>query len=222
VDAEIEHNGARFHFIDTAGIRRKGKTRLMAEKLSVIQARKHLERADIALLVMDAEEGVTALDATIAGYAHESNRSVVLIVNKWDRVKGSPALARQFSETIRRRMKFLRYAPIVFISALKGQRLGTLWQTIMDVATSRNQRISTSEMNAFLKGVDFARLPGYRGRQLRIFYLTQADTAPPTFVAFTSHRGKMHFTYERFLENRIRETFGFKGSPIVIRWRLKN
>jgi GTP-binding protein len=221
VEEEVEREGVRFRFVDTAGIRRKGKTHLLAEKLSVIQARKHLERADLALLVIDAQEGISALDAHIGGYAHESSRSVILVLNKWDAVKKGPAAVREYTQALRRRMKFLDYAPIVFISALKGQRLESLWQSIEEVADARRRRISTSEMNVFLKEVDLNRLPISRARPLRIYYLTQASVSPPTFVAFTNRAGQLHFSVERFLANRIREKFGFQGSPIVIKSRSR-
>src|SRR5271157_3425160 len=148
VDAQFERDGLRFRLIDTAGIRRKGKTKLLAEKLSVIQARKHLERADVALLMLDAPEGITALDAHIGGYAHESRRSVIIVVNKWDLVKNGTM--NDYVQAIRRRMKFLDYAPILFISALSGQRLGNLLKTIVEVAEARKLRVTTSEMNQFL------------------------------------------------------------------------
>ena len=219
VDAEVERDGLRFRFIDTAGIRRKGKTRLLAEKLSVIQARKHLERSDVALLMIDATEGVTALDTHIGGYAHESRRSVVIVVNKWDLVKKRSTTTQDYTAAIRRRLKYLDYAPIVFISAEKGQRVGKLVQTIADVAASRRTRVPTAEMNRFLAELDLARVPGPSHRPLRIYYLTQAGVAPPTFIAFTNRPGKLHFSVERYLENRIRERFDFPGTPIVIRSR---
>ena len=222
VDAEVERDGLVFRFVDTAGIRRKGKTKLLAEKLSVIQARKHLERADVALLLIDALEGVTAVDAHIGGYAHESGRSVVLVINKWDAVPKGPDTAREYTETVRRRMKFLGYAPIVFVSALTGERLKKLADTIVQVAAGRRQRVSTAEMNRFLEQINLERIPapaGPGGRPLRIYYLTQAGVEPPTFVAFTNRSGKLHFSVERNLENRLREKFGFVGAPIVIKSR---
>ncbi len=219
VDAEFQRDGLHFRFVDTAGIRRKGKTKLYVEKLSVIQARKHLEQADVALLVLDATEGVTALDTHVGGYAHESRRSVLLVVNKWDALQKGPTTTRDFTELLRRRMKYLDYAPIVFISALRGQRLGTLLKTLAEVAEARGRRVSTAEMNRFLAEVDFDRAPTPAGRPTRIYYLTQGGVAPPTFVAFTNHPGKLHFSFERFLENRIRERFGFLGTPIVIKSR---
>jgi len=219
VDAEFERDGLRLRLIDTAGIRRKGKTKLLAEKLSVIQARKHLERADVALLMLDGVEGVTALDTHIGGYAHESRRSVIIVVNKWDAVKKSPAMTQDYLRTVRQRMKFLAYAPVIFISALHSQKLGILLQTITQVAEARCKRVSTSEMNQFLKEVDFERAPTPAGKPARIYYLTQGGVAPPIFVAFTNRPGKLHFSFERFLENRIRERFGFLGTPIVIKPR---
>src|SRR5208283_700511 len=190
VDAELERDGLHYRFVDTAGIRRKGKTKLLAEKLSVIQARKHLERADVALLMLDGPEGITALDTHIGGYAHESRRSVIIVVNKWDLVKKGPATTRDYIQVIRERMKFLAYAPIVFISALAGQRLGNLLKTITQVAEARRVRVSTSEMNQFLKELDFERAPTPAGKPTRIYYLTQGGVAPPVFVAFTNRAGK--------------------------------
>ncbi len=221
VDAELEADGRRFRFVDTAGIRRKGKTKLLAEKLSVIQARKHLERVDVALLILDAQEGVNALDTHIGGYAHESRRSVIIVVNKWDAIKKGPTTTQDFTREIRERMKYLDYAPIVFISALRGQRLGSLLQTIAQVAEARQLRVSTAEMNRFLAEVDFERATSPSGKPTRLYYLTQAGVAPPIFVAFTNRSGKLHFSFERFLENRIRERFGFLGTPIVIKSKAR-
>jgi len=220
IDAEFECDGLRYRLVDTAGIRRKGKTHLLAEKLSVIQARKHLERADVALLILDAVEGVTALDTHIGGYAHESHRSVVVVVNKWDAIPKGPTTTRDYTEIIRQRMKYLDYAPIVFLSALKGQRLGDLLKALAAVAAARRARVTTAEMNRFLEEVDLERASSPAGKPMRVYYLTQAGVAPPVFVAFTNRPGKFHFSFERFLENRIRERFGFVGTPIVIKSRL--
>jgi len=219
VDAEYERDGLHFRFVDTAGIRRKGKTKLLAEKLSVIQARKHLEKVDVALLMLDAQEGVTALDTHIGGYAHQSRRSVVIVVNKWDAIRKGPTTSRDYTQLIRRSMKYLDYAPIAFISALRRQRLGALLKTITEVAEARCRRIGTAEMNRFLQEVDFERATVPAGRPARVYYLTQAGVAPPTFVVFTDRPGRLHFAFERFLENRIRERFGFVGTPIVIKSR---
>lgn len=219
VDASFERDGQRFLFIDTAGIRRKGKTKLLAEKLSVIQARKHLERADVALLVLDAAEGVSALDTHIGGYAHESHRSVVIVVNKWDAVQKGPNATGEFARQIRNQMKYLDYAPIVFISALRGTRVAKVLDALVEVATARRKRVTASDMNKFMKETDFERATSPGSRSFRIFYLTQVGASPPTFVAFTNRAGKFHFSFERFLENRIRERFGFAGTPIVIKSR---
>ena len=226
VDAVVERQDQRYRFIDTAGIRRKGKTKLMAEKLSVVMARKHLEAADVALLVIDASEGVTALDATIGGYAHESGRSVVIVVNKWDqlgpqRQDGKPAAdPALFEKQLRSALKYLSYAPVLFISATSGKNVNRVFSTVERVAAERRKRISTGEMNRFLQSVDFERAssPGYK---MRIQYLTQVAVSPPTFVAFTNRSGKLHFSYQRFLENQIRRSFGFEGTPIWIKARGK-
>jgi GTP-binding protein len=193
----------------------------LAEKLSVIQARKHLEGADVALLILDAQEGVNALDTHIGGYAHESRRSVIIVVNKWDAIKKGHTTTEDFTAEIRERMKYLDYAPIVFISALRGQRLGSLLQAIAKVAEGRQLRVSTAEMNRFLAEVDFDRATSPSGKPTRLYYLTQAGVAPPIFIAFTNRSGKLHFSFERFLENRIRERFGFAGTPIAIKAKAR-
>jgi GTPase len=228
VDEVVEHNGAQYRFVDTAGIRRKGKTHMMAEKLSVIMARRHLEAADVALLIIDATEGVTSTDATIGGYAHESGRSVIIVVNKWDlvttaRTDGKPPADRNiFEEQIRRVLKYLDYAPIVFLSAAHRTNLHRLYEAITLVATERRKRVSTGQMNRFLERVDFQRATVPASKKVRIYYMTQAAVAPPTFVLFTDRQVRLHFSYERFLENQIREAFGFAGSPIWFKVRARN
>jgi GTP-binding protein len=240
VDEIVERNGKRFRFIDTAGIRRKGKTHLMAEKLSVVMARKHLEAADVALLVIDATEGVSQLDASIAGYAHESGRSMIIIVNKWDLViSGKERTGRQtkssrmqenkrpgdraaYEQRVRDALKFLAYAPILFVSASSGKGTEKIFPMLEEVATERRRRIGTGEMNRFLKHVDFERASVPARQQVRIFYMTQAAVAPPTFVIFTDRKVKLHFAYQRFLENQIRHAFGFVGTPIWIKNRARD
>jgi GTP-binding protein len=225
VDEVIEKNGKIYRFIDTAGIRRKGKTHLMAEKLSVVMARKHLEAADVALLIIDAQEGVTSSDATIGGYAHESGRSVIIVVNKWDligpgRKDGKPAADRTvFEEQARHALKFLEYAPIVFISAASGKNLDNLLKALALVSDERRRRISTSQMNKFIDRVDFDRASVPYRQKVKIFYMTQSNVSPPTFILFTDKDVKLHFSYERFLDNQIRKAFGFVGSPIWIKNR---
>lgn len=240
VDEVVERSGKVFRFIDTAGIRRKGKTHLMAEKLSVVMSRKHLEDADIALLVIDATEGVTALDATIAGYAHESGRSLILIINKWDLVTTGKKRAisqskaariqdarrpndqHQYLARLRHSLKFLNYAPALFVSASTGKNVDKIFPLLEEVAAERRKRITTGEMNRFLKTVDFERASVPMRQRIRILYLTQAAVAPPTFILFTDRAVKLHFSYQRFLENQIREAFGFVGTPIWIKVRARN
>jgi len=246
--------------IDTAGIRRKGKTRLMAEKLSVVMARKHLEAADIALLVIDATEGVSQLDAAIAGYAHESGRSVIIVVNKWDlwgqegkrdaggRSAGSgqvllrtgcgpenkpartgasaphkqmPHDRAGYEQRLRYSLKFLNYAPVLFISAETGAGTHKIFPLLEQVAAERTKRISTSAMNRFLATVDFDRASVPVRQRVKILYMTQAAVAPPAFVLFTNRAVKLHFSYQRFLENQIRRAFGFLGTPIWIKNRAR-
>ena len=223
IDEVVEHGDKRYRFIDTAGIRRKGKTHLMAEKMSVVMARKHLEEADVALVVIDAVEGVSALDANIAGYAHESGRSVVVVVNKWDLVTtargdGKPAAdSRLYEEQVRRVLKFLEYAPVIFVSAMNGKNVKRVFETVERVARERWRRVTTGEMNRFLKTVDFERASVPMKNRIKIYYMTQAAVAPPTFILFTDKDVKLHFSYQRFLENQIRETFEFEGAPIWIK-----
>jgi GTPase len=240
VDEVLERDGRRFRFLDTAGIRRKGKTHLMAEKLSVVMARKHLESADIALLVIDATEGVTALDTTIAGYAHESGRSVIVLVNKWDLMRrgaskpvGRSKAARlansqrlhdrsAFEQRLRERLKFLDYAPVLFISAATGAGMEKLFPLLVRVAEERRKRIPTSEINRFLERVDFERASVPMRQRVKIYYITQAAVAPPTFILFTDRPVKLHFSFERFLENQIRHAFGFLGTPIWLKNRARD
>jgi len=228
VDELVEASDGRvYRLIDTAGIRRKGKTKLMAEKLSVVMARKHLEAADVALLVIDALDGVTAVDAHIAGYAHESGRSLIVLINKWDlagpeRSDGRrPADRELYEKQARAALKFMPYAPILFISATSEKYTAKIFSTLATVAAERRKRISTGEMNRFLKRVDFERAGVPVSKRVRIYYLTQAQVAPPTFVLFTDRAVKLHFSYQRFLENQIRKAFGFVGTPIWIKNRAR-
>ncbi len=228
VDEVLEYKGKQLRIIDTAGIRRKGKTNLLAEKLSVIMARRHLEAADVSCLVIDAQEGVTAADATIGGYAHESGRSVVIVINKWDlvttaRTDGKPHADRTvYEEQVRDHLKYLDYAPMVFISAAEGKGVHRVLEAVERVAAERRKRITTGQMNRFLEKVDFERATVPMNKRLRIFYMTQAAVAPPTFILFTNRDVDLHFSYQRFLTNQIREAFGFEGSPIWFKVRARN
>jgi GTPase len=234
VDEVVERGGHRFRFVDTAGIRRKGKTKLMAEKLSVIMARKHLEAADVSLLVIDATEGVAALDANIGGYAHESGRSVIIVVNKWDLmtkvdVDGMrlldgkpPADQKAYEQDVRDALKYLDYAPLLFISAADGKNIEAVFKKVELVARERRKRVTTGQMNRFLEKVDFQKASVPMNKRVRIYYMTQAAVAPPTFVLFTDKDVKLHFSFERFLGNQIRENFGFIGSPIWFKIKARN
>ncbi len=238
VDEVVKRDGHDFRFIDTAGIRRKGKTKLMAEKLSVIMSRKHLEAADVALLMIDATEGVTAADANIGGYAHESGRSVVIVVNKWDLMApskdqlgpdgkrlsdGKPAADQKvYEEQVRDALKYLDYAPIVFVSAVEAKGVEQVFKKVELVARERRKRISTGAMNRFLEQIDFQRASVPMSKRVKIYYMTQAAVAPPTFVLFTDRDVKLHFSYERFLANEIRGAFKFIGSPIWFKVRARN
>ena len=239
VDEIVERKGHLFRFVDTAGIRRKGKTKMMAEKLSVIMARKHLEAADVSLLVIDAQEGVTNIDANIGGYAHESGRSVIIVINKWDlmttgRTDGKPpADQKVYAQQVRDALKYLDYAPLLFISAAPGddgdepragepRGIGEVFAKVELVARERRKRVSTGQMNKFLEQVDFQRASVPMNKRVKIYYMTQAQVAPPTFVLFTDKDIKMHFSFERFLANQIRAAFGFIGSPIWFKIRARN
>jgi len=240
IDEVIQYKGRKIRFIDTAGIRRKGKTRLMAEKLSVVMARKNIEDADIVLFMVDATEGASGLDANIAGYAHESGRSVIILVNKWDLVASGekravsqsktariqdakrPQDRSLYEERLRYGLKFLSYAPVLFLSAHTGKGTEKILPLIEKVAAERRKRITTGEMNRFLKTVDFDRASVPVSKRVKIYYMTQAGVAPPTFVLFTDRAVKLHFSYQRFLENQIRAAFGFMGSPIWIKNRSRD
>lgn len=219
VDAEVVRRGRRFVFVDTAGIRRKGKTARMAEKLSVVMARRHLRLADAALLLVEPREGVTALDAHIAGYAHEAGKACVIVVNKWDMSEKSQAAFRLH---VRGQLKFLDYAPTAFVSALTGKGVESLFPLLVKGHAAARRRIPTAELNRFLASVDFERVtvPGYR--KPKIAYVTQAAAAPPTFVFFTNRSEPFHFGLERYLINRLRDAFGFEGTPIVVRSKAKH
>jgi GTPase len=253
VDTEVTRDGRTYRFVDTAGIRRKGKTTLVAEKLSVVMARRGLERADVALLIVDGSQGVTQGDAQIASYAEESGRSVVIVINKWDlaveaareaaardaastkgKSKRAPGekyrpeeldsgrLLHDYEKLIRGKLKFLSYAPIVFLSAKTGERAQKLYPLINQVADARRRHIPTPELNRWLtEDVDLQRGSTPKARPVRIYYITQAKTTPPTFLIFTNQKTPLHFSYERFLENQLRAKFDFTGTPVHFVQRLR-
>lgn len=231
IDTKLTVDGQEFLLIDTAGIRRKGKTTEMAEKLSVVMARKALERADVAILVIDAVEGVTNLDANIAGYAVDSGCSVIIAVNKWDAVPEKETNSvYEFERDLRRQMKFLDWAPVLFISALTGQRVPKVLPLVARANEARNQRIPTSQLNQFFEenisqpkgGTSPSPVKGGVSR-LKVQYITQGGLRPPLFVLFTSGGGKggLHFSYLRYIENRLRDEFGFFATPIRLKERHK-
>ncbi len=209
VDETIEHKGTKYVFVDTAGIRRKGKTTEMTEKLSVVMARRHIRMADVVLLVMDASAGFVGADATIGGYAHEGGRPVILCINKWDLVNAEKR--REFQENVREHLKFLDYAPLVFMSALKGTGIGSLLDLIGRVNESALHRVTTGELNRFVEKLHFD--------ERKILYITQAGVHPPSFILFTDKSGPLHFSHERYLTNQLRKRFGFEGTPIHLKVR---
>jgi GTP-binding protein len=214
VDETVTRNGVEYVFVDTAGIRRKGKTHDMAEKLSVVMARRHIRMAHVVLLMLDATEGIVGLDATIAGYAHEGGRALIICVNKWDEVKGQKGQKkREFEQEIKDEFKFLDYAPIVFLSAINGAGVEPLFKLIRECYQSASRRITTGELNRFVEHLNF--------EERKIFYITQHSIRPPAFAVFVDRGGPMHFSHERQLANRIRRQFGFRGTPILIETRAK-
>jgi GTPase len=222
VDTLIKQDGVNFRIIDTAGIRRKGKSEGRAEKVSVVMAQKSLERADVALLLVDAFEGVTKQDAGVGGYASESGCSVIIVLNKWDLVEKDTYTLETFTDSIHRRMKYLAYAPIVSVSALTGQRVSKLFEVIRNAYEARHIHVPTGTLNnMFVPDLEKEMAVQDPNQGLGIRYITQARSAPPTFVVFTAGRDPLHFSTERYLANRLRERFGFFAAPIRIQQRLK-
>lgn len=213
VDETIIKDNVEFYFVDTAGIRRKGKTKEMAEKLSVVMARRNIRMANVVLLVVDATEGIVGHDATVAGYAHEEGRALIICVNKWDAVENKDQ--KKFIQAVRDEFKFLDYAPVAFLSAAKGQGVTQLLPLIEECFDSASRRATTGELNRFVETLKIE-------PPIKIYYITQASVRPPTFVLFTDKHGALHFSAERFIINRFREKFGFKGTPVVIKVKAKN
>jgi GTP-binding protein len=221
VDTELTMGDTRFRLVDTAGIRRRSRVNLKAEQIAVIMARRHIERADVAVLLIDAEEGPTTHDARIAGFTHEAGKSLIIAVNKWDVVEKKKLAASEYEKAIRDRLKFLDYAPVVFISALTGQRVEKLLELAKKAFAARHQRVPTGELNRFFHRylLEPRVLPG----SLKIHYITQAATDPPTFVLFTNNRKKtLPVSLERYLINRLRETYAFFATPIRIKQKFKD
>ena len=225
VDVLVRWHRRRFRIVDTAGIRRPGRVGRAGavESLSVLAARRAIEHADLVVLVIDASAGATDQDAAIAGEADKAGRGVIIVVNKWDLMKGRGAdFVKEFDETLRRQLKFLEYAPVLHISAATGERTPKLLEMIDRVAESRTKRVPTGELNRFVQAITSTHPPASPGkREVRILYAAQTNVAPPTFVFFTNIATSFHFSYERFLQNRLRESFGFMGTPIRIQVRRR-
>jgi GTP-binding protein len=222
VDSELARDGRRYIVIDTAGIRRKGKTTDEAEKLAVISARKAIERCEIALVLIDATEGVTAQDATVAGYADEAGKAALILVNKWDVGEHSPDDAKKFEEDVRFKLKFLAYAPMEFISAKSGRRVEKLFARIDEIAAAYRKRVRTSELNQILeRALAQHNPPAVRGKPRRFYYATQLRAQPPTIALFSNTHEPLHFSYRRYLENQFRDALALVGCPVhfVIRAR---
>ena len=222
IDSEIERNGRRYLLIDTAGIRRKGKTTDEAEKLAVISARKAIERSEIGLVMIDATEGVTAQDATVAGYAEEAGKAALILVNKWDVGQRAQDEAKKFEDDVRFKMKFLAYAPLEFVSARTGRRVEKIFPRVDQIVAGYRQHFRTSELNESLaRALAQHQPPATRGRPRRFYYATQLKSGPPTFALFSNVDEPLHFSYRRYLENQFRDALGLVGCPIhlVIRAR---
>ena len=215
VDTPIEINGQKFVFIDTAGMRRKSKIKEEIERFSIIRAIAAVERCDVAVLVIDANEGVTDQDAKIAGIAHERGRACIIAVNKWDSIEKNDKTMNQFLKQISNDLAYLSYAPRVFISAATGQRVSRLIEMIQTVYENHALRVSTGVLNdVLIEAMAMQQPPADKGRQLRIYYMTQVRVKPPTFVIFVNDKELLHFSYQRYLENQMREAFGFVGTPL--------
>ena len=222
VDTEITYNKKQYVFVDTAGLRRKNKIKEELEHYMIVRTVTAVEKADVVVLVIDAAEGVTEQDAKIAGIAHERGKAVIIAVNKWDAVEKSDKTMNEFTKKVRMTLSYMPYAEIIYISALTGQRLGKLFETIDVVSENHAMRVATGVLNEIMaEAVAMQQPPTDKGKRLRLYYITQVAVKPPTFVIFVNDKELMHFSYTRYIENQIRETFGFKGTPLkfIIRER---
>lgn len=222
VDTTFENEVGRFNFIDTAGIRRQAKVEDKIEKYSVLRAKMAVERADVCLLLVDAAEGITEQDEKIAGIAHEAGKATIIVVNKWDLIEKDNSTVNEFNKKIRTALSYMPYAPIFYVSALTGQRTGILFEKILEVYAEAHKRVTTGMLNDLLNdAITRVQPPSDKGKHLKIYYMTEASVAPPTFVVFCNSAALFHFSYQRYLENCLRTAFGFMGTPIrlVIRQR---
>ena len=223
VDTTVRYNKKEYVFIDTAGLRRKSKIREELERYSIIRAVTAVERADIVIMMIDAAEGVTEQDAKVAGIAHERGKGVIIAVNKWDLVEKDDKTIYRFTENVRKTLSFMPYAEILFISAKTGQRIGRIFEVIDMVIENQSLRIATGVLNEIIsEAVVMQQPPSDKGKRLKIFYATEVSVKPPTFVIFVNNKELMHFSYTRYLENKIREAFGFRGTPLRFIIRERN
>ena len=225
IDTEILHNGKEYIFIDTAGLRRKNKIKEELERYMIVRTVSAVERADVVVLVIDAQEGVTEQDAKIAGIAHERGKGMIIAVNKWDAIEKDDKTIYRFSEKIKNTLSYMPYAEMLFISAKTGQRLPKLFETIDAVIENHAMRVATGVLNEIMaEAVAMQQPPSDKGKRLRLYYITQAAVKPPTFVIFVNDKELMHFSYTRYIENKIREAFGFRGTPLkfIIRERKES
>ena len=215
IDTEITYDGKEYIFIDTAGLRRKSKIKEELERYSIIRTVTAVERADVVLVVIDAEEGITEQDAKIAGIAHERGKGIVIVVNKWDAIEKDNKTMREYENKVRQVLSYLPYAEIMYVSAVTGQRLNKLYEMIDMVIQNQNLRVATGVLNEIMtEAVAMQQPPSDKGRRLKLYYITQVAVKPPTFVIFVNDKELMHFSYTRYLENKIREAFGFKGTSL--------
>jgi GTP-binding protein len=222
IDTFFERDGKKYVLIDTAGIRRKSRISLRLEKYSIVEALRTIDQSDVALLLLDSKEGVTGQDARIGGFIHEKGKGCILLVNKWDLVEKDSNTMVEFERKIYSDLKYLSYAPILFISALTGQRVPKILSMVDHVAEQTKKRISTGPLNrSFMQWVERFTPPLYKNRIVKLNYITQVSTAPPTFVIYTNIPDGIHFSYERYLTNQMRETFSFEGVPIRLQFRKK-
>lgn len=222
LDSDIEHNGQMYRLIDTAGLRRKSRIDDSIEYVSTLRTRKAVERCEIALIMIDAVEGLTSQDTKVAGLAHQAGKAAIFVVNKWDLMNQSFQFRQDYEQDIRLRFNFMVYAPVVFMSAKTGDGIEQLWQTIEQVHAAYHRRMPTSLLNDVIAdAVIMHPAPQHKGRQLKIYYATMTGVAPPSILFFINDVKLLHFSYERYLENRLRESFDFQGTPLIFRWKGK-
>ena len=222
IDTSFKHNGEKYTIVDTAGIRKRGKVYENTERYSVMRSMSAIENSDIALLVLDASTGIREQDKHVAGYAHEAGRGVIIVVNKWDVPEKNSTTMKEFTDTIRKEFQYLDYAPIIFVSAKTGQRVPDILKLVKQVHVNQNRRIQSSVLNdLLLEATQITPTPLVNGKRLRIYYMTQVATNPPSFVVFVNEQELLHFSYQRFLINQLRQNFDFVGTPIKIMARKR-